>query len=263
MQEEGGKVLLSAQRFLKRANEIIDAANSRQIPIRLMGFLAFIHHCPKYSIWYEKMERIVTDIDLVCLNKHRNQVEEILISKGYGLNVTDGMGLEMDRIMANNEKEGVHIDVFVDKLSMCHEINFKNRLGIDNPTIPLADMLLEKMQIVRINEKDIKDVIILFREHAVEEDKNQEAVDTRYVAKLLAKDWGFYHTVEKNLALVKEYLDQYDILSQDDKQDVHEKVDAVLKSMKGEPKGMKWQMRAKLGESSKWYNDVEDVMRDE
>ena len=38
---------------------------------------------------------------------------------------------------------------------MCHDIPFKDRLEIDYPTIPLAELLLEKMQIVQINEKDL------------------------------------------------------------------------------------------------------------
>lgn len=60
-----------------------------------------------------------------------------------------------------DKQNGFSIDIFLDRLEMCHDIDFKGRLELDYPTIPLAEMLLEKLQIVQINEKDVKDVIIL------------------------------------------------------------------------------------------------------
>ena len=81
------------------------------------------------------------------------------------------------------------VDVFFDRLDMNHIIDFKNRLELDFPTISLADLLLEKMQIVQINEKDIKDTIILLREHPVE-DPDKETINANYVASLLAEDWA-------------------------------------------------------------------------
>jgi len=62
---------------------------------------------------------------------------------------------------------GLHIDIFYEKLDFCHVIYWKDRLDVDHPSIPLAEMLLEKMQIVQINEKDIIDTIMLLLEHSL------------------------------------------------------------------------------------------------
>jgi hypothetical protein len=52
---------------------------------------------------------------------------------------------------------------------MNHIIEFKDRLEKDYPTIPLEELMLEKLQIVKINEKDIKDLIVLILEHEIGE----------------------------------------------------------------------------------------------
>ncbi|MBF8285613.1 MAG: putative succinate dehydrogenase/fumarate reductase related rane subunit [Anaerolineales bacterium] len=41
-------------------------------------------------------------------------------------------------------------------------VKFQNRLHVDSPTIPLAELALEKLQIVHLNEKDVKDMLMLF-----------------------------------------------------------------------------------------------------
>jgi hypothetical protein len=50
------------------------------------------------------------------------------------------------------------VDIFEDELNMCHVVNFRKSAQLGYPTITLADLTLEKLQIVRINEKDIRDM---------------------------------------------------------------------------------------------------------
>ena len=147
-------------------------------------------------------------------------------------------------------------DSFFDKLAFCHTINFAGRLELDSPTITLGDLLLEKMQIVEINEKDIKDTLIMLREHEIQESE-KESVNARYIAKLLSDDWGFYHTATTNLDKVKSHLDKFTSLSDEDRQDIRSKVDILLGAIEKEPKSMKWQMRAKIGTRKIWYTKVE------
>jgi hypothetical protein len=70
---------------------------------------------------------------------------------------------------------------------MNHIVAFRNRLELDSPTITLADLLLEKLQIVQLTEKDVKDTLVLLREHPVGTNEN-ETVDGACVVKILADD---------------------------------------------------------------------------
>jgi hypothetical protein len=152
-----------------------------------------------------------------------------------------------------------HVDVFFDTLEMSHTVDFKTRLEVDYPTISLADLLLEKMQIHHINEKDIKDAVVLIRAHSIG-DSDKECINQSYIARLLSNDWGFYHTVILNLNKTKLLLSDYAI-PQEDKADVTAKIDKLISRIEEEPKSMWFNMRAKIGEKKKWYNDVDETIR--
>ena len=247
------------EKLLQHAYELVEAGNARNVPLRLLGALAFINRCPTYSHWHESFGRVLTDIDLVTYGKHRDKVHDILASKGFDSShlLALSLGAPDDRIIAEHPEKKIHVDVFLDKLRMCHEIDFRGRLEGENLTIPLPEMFLEKTQIVKINEKDINDVIILLREHSL----GESGVDIKRIARVLSSDWGFYHTVEKNLQTIRERLGNYDVLTAEDRSDVDNKIQSILTVMQDQPKGMKWKMRAKIGESKVWYNEVEESGR--
>jgi hypothetical protein len=138
---------------------------------------------------------------------------------------------------------------------MCHTIDYTQRLEIDNPTVPLAELLLQKMQIVQISEKDVIDTIVLLREHEIG-DGDTEMVNAAYIAKLLSNDWGFYYTVTTNLQKVKSLVVDFRVLDNQDKQVVTEKIGRTVSLIEAEPKNRSWNARAKVGTKKKWYKDV-------
>jgi len=229
-----------------------------------MGALAIRLHSPEYAELHKKLKRLgakeFTDIDFMTLGKDRKNIIKFFEEQGYNIDPQVATLFGYKRHIYRNPKLGIYIDVFFDKLEMCHTIDFTKRLEIDYPTIPLADLLLEKMQIVKINEKDIKDSIVLLRAHAIgENDKN--LVNAKYIAELLAKDWGFWYTVTTNLKKLKAFLQRYDTLTSKDREDVSEKVKKILDYIDKEPKTMGWKLRARIGSKKKWYRDVEEVSR--
>jgi len=161
-----------------------------------------------------------------------------------------------------NDKEGNKaIDVFLGVLEMCHNIDYEGRLEVDSPTVPLAELLLQKLQIVQTNEKDVQDTIILLLEHDIGKSDKDE-VNGEQIAKVLASDWGFYYTVNTKLGEIKGSLDKYEALSKEDRALLTERLDKLKERIEKEPKGLKWNMRAKAGTSVKWYRVVEEVQRD-
>ena len=127
-------------------------------------------------------------------------------------------------------------------------------------TLPLAELLLEKMQIVQINEKDLIDTIILLREHPVG-DRDEETVNAALIAKILGNDWGFWRTVTGNLKILEDRLDQYQALSAEDGQVVRKRIQQLQEMIEAAPKSLKWKARARIGEKMKWYKSVEELER--
>ncbi len=247
----------SFREFVGEAVKIVKGADQRGIPLRLMGALAVSYHCPKFSHYHEKMERTPTDMDFASYSKFKGELTEYLQTLGYN---TDAMMMsypsyaEGKRYMYVGK---IHVDVFFDELKMCHRIDWSKRLESDKPTIPLADIVLEKLQIVQINPKDIKDLIILFLEHDVGE-TDEEMLNGEYISDLLSKDWGFYYTSTTNLDKVSKLMDDYIKLPEDERNTVKQRIGKLLNMIERHPKTMGWKIRSRIGAKQKWYTEVEE-----
>lgn len=247
--------------FVEEAYRIIEIAKKKGIVFRLIGAIAVKHHSPKYRYLYDEMERELTDIDYMTYSKFREGMRKFFKDLGYEpINPRFFALYGKKRQIYWSDEKGWQIDIFFDELDMCHKVDFRNRLELDNPTITLTDILLEKMQIVEINPKDIKDTIIMLLEHDIGEIE-EETVNMNYISKLLSKDWGYYYTVTTNLKKVKSFLGEYKALTDENKEVVAERIDKMLKKIEDEPKSLKWKMRAKIGTKKKWYKEVEEVGR--
>jgi hypothetical protein len=143
---------------------------------------------------------------------------------------------------------------------MCHNIDYRGRLEIDKPTVPLAELLLQKLQVVNFTEKDLKDVIILILEHEMADGDN-ETINVKRIAEMLSNDWGFYYTATTNLRKIKKGLDRYNVLSEKAKETIKERIDFLTKAIEEYPKTMKWKLRSILGTKMKWYRTVETISK--
>ena len=109
------------------------------------------------------------------------------------------------------------------------------------------------MQIVKINEKDIIDTVMLLREHEIADD--DENINSARVAKLCAAEWGLWRTTSMNLGKVRDYLPHFD-LDDADKLVVAQRIGELLSAMDDHPKGVRWKLRAKVGDKVRWYQDI-------
>ena len=125
-----------------------------------MGAIAFRIHCPQFVSLLDAMDRPVTDLDFAGYKKQRLDIVKLFQGLGY---TTDKIVMFLGERLRFLGNSNPNVDIFLDRLEMCHTIDFRDRLENGSPTISLADLLLEKMQIVQTNEKDFKDTIVLLR----------------------------------------------------------------------------------------------------
>ena len=246
------------QNFVEEAMRIVEEARKQDVILRVMGAIAIRFHCPNFISLHKILGREISDMDFVGYEKQSSRIERLFESLGYtGRSLAYSFRLTGRLIFVDNVNAR-HADVFLDRLAMCHTIDFSRRLEADYPTIPLAELLLQKMQIVKLNEKDVIDTIVLLREHSIG-NGDEETVNIGYIAKLLSNDWGFYYTMTTNLTKVKGLIQRYHTLSEEDRRDVSRKIDQILTAIEDEPKSFFWKMRAKLGTSKKWYREVDTL----
>jgi hypothetical protein len=161
---------------------------------------------------------------------------------------------------------GLELDVFVDRLEFCHTIELRDRLGIRELTIPVEELLLQKLQIVRQTVTDRMDAAALLATHPVRAGGGGpgglkdsppvdpgEAIDPGFVAGLLARDWGFHHTATANLVALRDGP-----AGNGAAETVRGRVDALLEAIETAPKSVRWRARARVGERMQWWQDVDE-----
>lgn len=246
------------ERFEKELRRILTASDEAGLSLRVIGSLAFQMHCPEYGYLQAAMGRAYTDIDFAAYKKHSKEIKALMAGLGYLEDPEVSIVSEGDRSIFHHPDSELHVDVFFDKLDFSHMISWNGRLESDSPTIPLSELLLEKMQIVKINEKDVIDTIMLLLEHPLG-DSDDEMINLARVAELCARDWGLWRTTTMNLAKVSQLAQGYAQLTAEQKEQVTSQVNSILARIEAEPKTMAWRLRARVGDRVKWYKEVDEV----
>lgn len=252
--------------FVNEAIQIVKKAQENGLTLRVLGATAFRIHCPEHVHVHVSMGRDITDIDFAAYAREGEKVEKFLARDHFQAERQQASltpGLFAGRHIYENPETGLHVDIFEDELNMCHIVNFRNRLHLDTPTITLADLALEKLQIVKLNEKDIRDMLMLFASHPVGVIE-QETINGKYIAGIMSRDWGFYYTTTMNLGRIRKGLERYkDLFTAQDNQNIHARLIHLEQMIEKAPKSLAWKARAAVGTRMQWYNDVEEVERAE
>ena len=232
----------------------------KHIVMRLIGALAFRTQCQQFGHIQDQLGRVFTDFDFVADPKYSKDIVKVLTELGYEEDVQVSQLFGDRRMVFHDPVFGRHIDVFYNYLDFCHPISFINRLEAEEITIPIAELLLEKLQIVQINEKDVIDTIMLLREFPLGESDNQ-TINMKIIIDLWKNDWGWWKTSTTNLKLIDSKVDSYSNLLPEDKEVVHKRIQEILQKVDSAPKSLKWKTRSMVGEKVKWYKDVEELNR--
>ena len=260
--EWGGKV--PTQVFIDQAMTILRAASEAKVVLKMLGGLAIKVHSLNEEEFANRLGRSAepgqeySDIDFATYYKSRQGVKKVMESLGYSRRPSTMSTSASQRQIYFHPKGWFYIDIFWDKLKAAnHPISFRDRLTIDPVSIPLSDLLLEKLQIVSLSKKDFLDTLLLLKAHNVAEKEEPETISTDRVASVLAGDWGFWYTVTTNLRGIAEQVKAMSVLSAQEVSDLSSKVERLLHAANSVRKSLRWKLRAVMGPRRKWYNPVE------
>ena len=239
------------------ADRILDALSNAGLTLRLVGSMAILRRCPNYAP-LASSDRVYRDLDFAGRKKEARNVQELLSRLGYVEDREVFVVSEGARAIFASTSNGVQVDIFYEKLDFCHAIPLADRLQIDTLTLPLAELLLGKLQIVKINEKDLVDMMSLLLEHKLG-DGDEDMINIARIAELCAEDWGLWRTATMNLEKLERFATNHSRLDAAQKARLAAQVDAIHRRLDAEPKKLAWRLRARIGERMKWYNDVEEV----
>jgi len=255
---------------LAEALRIVEVASARGLLLRLMGGMAVRAHAPD---WTHRTRRREVDLDFATRGKDRGAVFKLLEAEGYTPDKRHNAMFGGTQGWFVDAARNRPVDILVDKLVMCHQIDFADRLAVSTPTLPLAELLLSKLQIVKINRKDVLDALILLAEHPLANDDGapdsrtgQGTISLPRILSYTSNDWGWWRTVTGNLEVIEQYL-ATDFKPEDvdigggrtASLDPGEQVRALRAAIDGASKSTRWKLRAKVGERASWYQEPEEV----
>jgi hypothetical protein len=247
---------------LAEALRLVTLANSRGLQVRLMGGLAFYARCREWTLMLERQRR---DIDLATRSKDRRALGDLMRSEGYAADKQYNALYGHKQLYFVDEARQRPVDVLVDRLEMCHRFEFTERLTVGDLTLPPAELLLSKLQVVKINRKDVLDALALLAEYPLAEgDEEGDAISVRRITELAANDWGWWRTITGNLehllAIAGADLQPGELdFGRPPRFDPSAQITALSEAIGTTPKSTRWKLRARVGDRLTWYEEPEEV----
>lgn len=242
--------------LLNEAKSLIDLASERGVDLRLLGGLAIRLLCPDLPA----RTRTGQDLDFGSASSTRRELNDLLVEQGYVPDKNFNALYGNKQLYYTHGQTGLAIDVLVDKLHMCHTLDFAERLTRMPYTLDPLDLLLSKLQIVELNEKDVDDCLRLLVTFPLSEDGSEGTMDLRIFRSLVGEDWGWWRTVTLNLERIGALLDagERDAIA-GGKLDPRAQLAVLVAAAEDAPKSRRWKMRARIGERKRWYDVPEET----
>ncbi len=241
-------LVAEGERLLARANET-------GVPLRLLGGVAI--RLRAAGELPAPFRRSYADLDFATARGASGKAQVFFRNEGYephkAFNALNGS----ERLLFFDTANDRQVDVFVGQFAMSHRIPLGSRLELEPITLPLAELLLTKLQIAELNEKDVRDSLAILHGHPVG-DGDGDTVSAPRVASLCASDWGLWRTMTENLTTCREHVDRYH-LSEAERDALRERIDHLLARIEDEPKSRGWKLRARIGERKRWYELPEEI----
>ena len=241
--------------IVAEAKRLLHLADSEGVPLRVLGGVAIHLRAP--GELPSALTRTYADVDFVTAKGSSAAVQRLLRANAYEPHVAFNALHGTERLLFFDNANERQVDVFVGAFTMSHKVPVADRLELEPATLPLAELLVTKLQIAELNEKDVRDALALFHGHPVA-DRDGDAINAARVAEMCRTDWGLWRTLTGNLAACRDHLARYD-LPEEEKTRIQAEMDALLDRIENEPKSRGWKLRARIGERKRWYMLPEEV----
>lgn len=237
---------------VSEAERILQRANDNHVTLRLVGGLAIREHCSEIAF----CDRRYADIDVVGLSNQVIEIVKTFEELGYieKRNMTISTG--GTRLLFEKLDSDDHVDVFLDNINIEHMIDLRNRLAIEERTVSVSDLLLVKLAISRLNEKDFRDMFTLLKDLKAGHDDTAGTINIEYIATLCSSKWGLYQDILMNIGRCLDFVNQYDF-QPDEQAKIHDTLEQLRAKILSTPKTTRWRLRALIGTRLPWRREIE------
>lgn len=255
-QPGNGKALTNGQPVegvVAEAERVLERAAKAEVTVRLVGGVAVALRCA--SARRDPLRRTYADIDLAARSRDREAIKRLMIESGYQADEAFNALHGRRRLYFWDPYHSRQLDVFLDEFEMCHRLRLTDRIPLNPVTLPMADLLLMKLQIVETNAKDLQDIIAILTDHEFTEDDN--GLNLRYICELTGGDWGLWKTTTTVAQRALKFSATLEGLTSGNH--LHAQVERFIAALQEAPKSRAWRLRARIGEKKRWYELPEEA----
>ena len=238
---------------LKESRRLVDSASNAGLVMRLLGGVAVCLQAPDD---HPLLPRKIGDIDVATKRDGKRAVTEVLTKAGYLADEHFNAFHGARRLLFYDQANGRKLDVFIGDFSMCHVIPIADRLELEPLTVPLAELMLTKLQIVELTERDQRDIYNLTYHHDLREG-DSAGIEADYIARLCAKDWGLWRTTKTTVERCLANMASYELAPQA-ADTIAMRLKALWRRIEDAPKSTKWRLRSRVGDRVRWYEEPEE-----
>ncbi len=244
---------LPKSNMVAEAVRIVDAAADNDVTLRLLGGLGTRLHCTDLDFCV----REYSDIDLVGLSAEKSEIIDVFTALGYTPDERFNALHGHKRLKFEESINNRHVDVFLDHFDMDHDWDLSHRLHVEKYTLPLSDLLMMKLQICKINEKDVQDIFTMLKDCEIGEKDVANTINVEYIAEKCSDDWELYISVLENLKTVMDLMPQFD-LTDEERITVRKRLKDLTNRLLTHEKTAKWKLRSVIGKHMAWCELVEE-----
>jgi hypothetical protein len=240
--------------LLEEVVTIVSVADRHGVKLRALGGVAVRMRCA--SMANPWLEREYGDIDLLGLAHDWKSLDKVLgVELGYVPNLRFNALNAGRQMLYDSPEKGIHVDVFLDVLRMCHELPLQTRLGWHAHTLSLSDLLLSKLQVVELTMKDIRDIVGLLLQYPVAAHESEYEIGLDRLVSGCARDWGWWRTVKGSIEACRSAVPT--LAPAEEAAIVLRALGVIEAALDATPKSLGWRARARVGERVRWYESPE------
>ncbi len=236
----------------QEGRRLATAARADDLQLRLLGGVAV--WCTCASAHAAPLQRAYGDVDLIGRTGDRKRITAFMEQEGYEADRMFNALHGATRLNFHDPARDRPVDVLLDRFVMAHELDLRESASADGLTIALADLLMTKLQVVNINEKDVRDLLALLLDHELE----AGGIEIERILDATRSDWGLEHTIHRSLDTLQRLLGNFG-LQPAQAELVQRRISQLRHALDAASKSAKWRMRARIGERVRWYEEPEEA----
>jgi hypothetical protein len=238
--------------IVREGSRVAAAAEQAGIPLKLIGGVAVALRCPSASD--RSLAREYADVDTVGRARDGGRITELLVSLGYEPDEAFNAVQGATRLLFWDRANDRQLDVFLDRFEMCHRLDLRDRLAVAGSTLPMADVLLMKLQVVETNRKDYLDIMAILHDQELTADDT--GINVAHIVALTSHDWGWWRTATMVVERAVDFAATLDGFA--GAEHVTGQARRLLAALHDSPKNRSWRLRARIGDRKRWYELPEE-----